>query len=107
MADQTKIEHFLEAFPPATIPTVFADGVVNLAYNPRVTKFYLFRTDPSLKSESDYLNQPFAQIVMPLDAFVQAAAFFNQGVERMVAIGLITKEQVEALRIHPVKAAGL
>jgi hypothetical protein len=35
-------------YPGTTIPTIFADGIVNLANSAHIVKFYLFRFDPNV-----------------------------------------------------------
>jgi len=84
--------------PPAAIPTAFADGVLNLAHNKNVVKFYLARLDPSLDAKGPYLSQAFAQIVMPVAGFMDTFAFFERGIAAMIADKTITKEDVEAAR---------
>jgi hypothetical protein len=86
------------AFPAPTIPTVFADGVMNLAPSTNVVKFYLYRIDPSMKGGSNYLNQAFAQVVMPLVGFAQTAVFFELALKDLVKRGLVTDEQMAAAR---------
>jgi hypothetical protein len=37
-----------QEFPNPEIPTIFADGIMNLANSYHVVKFYLFRFDPGI-----------------------------------------------------------
>jgi hypothetical protein len=58
----------VSAFPASTLPTIYADGVINLATTPQFAKFYLARNDPSMLGDNRSEQQVFAQIVMPLMA---------------------------------------
>jgi hypothetical protein len=70
-------------FPPPQLPTVFADGVTNLATSLSVAKFYLARNDPSLTGDGQNRLQVFAQIIMPISGFLQAFAFFERTIDNM------------------------
>jgi hypothetical protein len=83
-------------FPPAHLPTVYADGIVNLAPSPSVVRFYLFRSDPEQAGKAEYKNQIFAQVVMPVAGFVQMATFFEEALRRFVAQGVIPQQMVDA-----------
>lgn len=37
-----------EEFPSSGLPTIFADGIMNLANTTQIAKCYLFRFDPGL-----------------------------------------------------------
>ena len=43
-------------------------------------------------------NQPFAQVIMSMDAFVATFSFFEAAVKRYVNQGLITQEMVDEYR---------
>jgi hypothetical protein len=92
------IEAIGPGFPPVSIPTIFVEGVTNLAPNINVTKFYLYRTDPDLTGKAAYKNQPVAQIVIPTLAFVTMALFFERGLQFMIDQGHVTKEFVQSVR---------
>ena len=85
-------------FPPVGFPTVFADGVLNLAISPAVVKFYLLRYEPSLKGTNEYQTQPVAQVVMPVDGFLSAAAFLGAQVELLIRSGFTTQERYDEYR---------
>lgn len=85
-------------FPPATIPTVYADGVTSLAPSPYVIKFYLARLEPHLRAEDKTLTQPFVQVVMSTIGFLQTAIFFENAIKNMQAQGLISAQQLEEAR---------
>lgn len=87
-----------EEFPSPGLPTLFADGILNVALSASNAKFYLFRQDPSLTGSQHNKVQPIAQIVMPLEAFVTAAAFFQANVERLIANGNFPRERADQLR---------
>jgi hypothetical protein len=57
-----------DEFPFSDLPTIFADGVMNLANSAQIAKFYLFRVDPGMKDATKAFQKPCAQIVMPIDA---------------------------------------
>ena len=85
-------------YPPADLPTIFADGALNLSHSPTMVKFYLFRTDPHLEGKPTYQNQVIAQIVMPIGAFVQMQTFFDLAIQKLIDLNYVTKEQVETTR---------
>jgi hypothetical protein len=67
----------LPAFPPPNFPTVYADGILNVTFGPEVTRFYLFRQDPSLRGDNTTEAHPFLQVVMPATGFLGAAVFLE------------------------------
>ena len=99
MSDESETPSPSAEFPPPNFPTVYADGVMNVAHGSQVVKFYLSRFDPSFNvSNSASQNTPIAQVIMPLYSFIDTAVFFEQALNAMVAEGLITQEYVDALR---------
>jgi hypothetical protein len=84
-----------EDFPSLAIPTVYADGVSSIEPGPHVMKFYLARLDPSMKAENKSLTQPFAQVVMQTNGFLQMTAFFNNIIRVMIDSNVITAAQFE------------
>jgi hypothetical protein len=87
-----------QEFPPASLPTIYADGIVNLAHSGSLARFYLMRTDPSLDGSERYQVQAFAQVVMPLLALVQTAVFLEIEVKRLVSRGLVDQKFVDEAR---------
>jgi|RhiMetdeSRZDD1v2_1073273.scaffolds.fasta_scaffold499992_3 hypothetical protein len=93
-----------EVYPPQTkypaedFRTMFADSVLNVARSSSVVKFYLARTEPSFTGDNTYLTQPFAQIVMPIDRFIQAVLFFEQSIDQFVNEGAISQEQLDQIK---------
>ena len=87
-----------DEFPPPALPTVYADGVLNLANSPHTVKFYLYRLDPSMTGTAGQQVQPFAQIVMPLNGFVGATLFFQKMLDALVRDGTVSKEFLEDMR---------
>src|SRR5262245_46697378 len=81
-AEAVRVMRVEEGFPPATLPTVFADGVVNVAPSASVIRFYLYRADPEQTGKGEYQNQAVVQIVMPVLGFVQMATFFEKAVKQ-------------------------
>jgi hypothetical protein len=100
MADEPPVNIAMpaEEFPSPTLPTIFVDSILNVAPSPNVVKFYVARTDPSVRGASKYLTQPFAQVVMPMLGFIQTVVFFEQALKNFVETGLITSEQVDTMR---------
>jgi hypothetical protein len=70
MADRVEPKGAPTEFPPAELPTFFADGVVNVASSSTIAKFYLARIDSSFADSTEHRTQAVAQVVMPLDSFV-------------------------------------
>lgn len=90
---------FIEGgFPPANIATVFADGILNAAPSASVVKFYLYRTDPDQGGAAKFKNQVFAQVVMPLTGFIQAAVFFERVIKQFTSTGVIPESIVNDIR---------
>jgi len=87
-----------DEFPPASFPTVFADGVSNLTPGPGVVKFYFTRTDAGFQSLVKFITHPFAQVIMPTVPFVQMAIFFERSVAALVSRGKITQAEVDEIR---------
>jgi hypothetical protein len=92
-------------FPPPHFPTVFADGVLNFANNPSVVKYFLARIEPNFGELGVYQIQPFAQVVMPLDGFVNMVCFFEEALKGMVRDGLISQARVDEHRANARAAA--
>jgi hypothetical protein len=87
-----------DEYPGIEIPTIFADGVMNLANSPHVMKFYLFRLDPSAKDMQKAQARVCAQIVLPMNGFLNMVAFLERAVEGLRAQGIVTEEDISAAR---------
>jgi len=87
-----------EDHPPAGLPTIFADGVPNVAPSPQVIKFYLYRTEPHTSGAGLPKNQVVGQVVMPVFGFLQMVAFFDYAVENFIKQGTISQEAWDAAR---------
>jgi hypothetical protein len=100
MAEAPKIETILieEGFPPLTLPTIFCDGIANLAPSGHVIKFYLFRSDPDQTGKPKYKNQILAQVIMPITAFIHSGLFFEKGLKQFVEQGTISQELVDNIK---------
>jgi hypothetical protein len=85
-------------FPPVNFPTIFADGVQNLAHSPTVVKFYLMRFDPAFKDSNRSQLTPVIQVVMPVDSFAQTALFFQRALENLIHQNIISQLQIEEIR---------
>jgi hypothetical protein len=86
-------------YPAATIPTVYADHVLNVAPSTEIIKFYLARIDPNVKDDSEYRMEPCAQVVMPVSGFLKTVLFFERTVEGLIASGVVDRKTVEDLRM--------
>jgi hypothetical protein len=82
-------------FPPGTFATAFADGVSAYVRGPGVVKFFLYRVDPNMFGRGGSVSNPFAQIVMPNEAFVRMVTLFNRAVKAMIKSGEITQERID------------
>ncbi len=85
-------------YPHPAFPAVFADGVLSIANSSTVVKFYFARTEPSFAGDGTSIQQAFAQVIMPMDAFVATFAFFEVAINRYMHDGLITADTLEAQR---------
>jgi len=96
---RSTVVHEVEAgYPPATLPTIFADGIVNAAPSVNAMRFYLFRTDPEQRGKAEYQNQVVAQVVMPLAGFVASYVFLEKAVKKFISDGTISQEMVTTFR---------
>lgn len=89
---------FAEGFPAPWLPVVFGDVIANLAVNDQIAKFYILRTNPDISGKNEYENQPAAQVVMPLGAFIGSLLFLNRMIDRFVENGIISKEYLDNLK---------
>lgn len=84
--------------PPWSVPTVFADGITNLAPAHGTVRFYLYRSDPETTGGVIYKNQVFAQIIMPSAGFAVTAAFIERALKHFAAEGSMPLETINAAR---------
>ncbi|MGH7009068.1 MAG: hypothetical protein ACRED7_11740 [Stellaceae bacterium] len=84
-------------FPGSSFPTVFADGILNFAHTAQVTKFYLYRFEPSFDGAQNRVT-PFTQIVMSIDAFVNSYVLMEKGIEKLLKLGIVTQDQLNQRR---------
>lgn len=85
-------------FPQQDFPVIFSDGVISAANSRTFVKFYLGRTDPDYLGTGRSQTQAVAQIVMPMEAFVGAVAFFEGALARFVRDGIISREAIDSAR---------
>jgi len=86
-------------YPSPHFPVVFADGASNAAWGRGVIKWYFYRSEPAmLNPGAPARDAAFAQVVMPVDAFAQMSAFFDQLVKSLVKDNHITQERVDQFR---------
>lgn len=88
----------LTPFPSPTTEVLFADGVWSLTNSPSVVKYYLVRLDPSFAGDGKVQANPIAQIVMPIDGFVNMFAFFEAQLQNLVNGGVVSHEHLERAR---------
>jgi hypothetical protein len=62
-----------------------------LQSQPPSGKVLFFRFDPSLTGGGPALPQAVAQVVMPMPAMVQTAAFINAAIENLVGQGQVSE----------------
>ena len=82
-------------YPGMTIPTIFADGIMNLANSAHIVKFYMFRLDPSVSDVGQARAIPCAQVVLPLDGFINTFAFMQNAVDSLLKQGIITQQALD------------
>jgi hypothetical protein len=87
-----------EEFPSSELPTIFADGIRNLANTSQMAKFYLFRFDPSFTDANKAQARPCAQIVMSIDALANTFVFLENAVKQLQAQGVISEQALETAR---------
>ena len=86
-------------FPPLQHPTIYADGVLSLTISANaVVMAYLFRYDPSFKSDGTNSIAVFAQLVMSIQAFIQTTLFMESQLQEFVKRGAIPQATVDQIR---------
>jgi hypothetical protein len=86
------------AYPPAALPTVYADGVLNISHNAGGVKFYLVRGDPPFVGQGGNQMQVITQIVMPLDGFINTALFFEETLKDMAQSNELMQQMIDQIR---------
>lgn len=84
------------AFNP--VPTLYADGIANVATGPGTVRTYLIRFDPSLMEHTDASPTVTAQLIMPTNGFLMIATFFEAQIKSMLASGQITQQTLDEVR---------
>lgn len=85
-------------YPRAEIPTIFADGVKNMANSTHIVKFYFYRLDPNVHDPNKAQLRTCAQAVLPMDGFINMYAFLERAIQTLQAQGIITAEALDAAR---------
>jgi hypothetical protein len=100
MTEAPKVETIFieEGFPLPMVPTIYCDGIANVAPSPHVVKFYLFRQDPDQTGKPKYKNQILAQIVMPVPAFIYAVLLGEQALKQFVEQGTIPQQTIDEIK---------
>ncbi len=91
-------------YPPEFVPTVFADGILNVANSNRVVKVYFNRLDPSLTGSPEPISRPVLQMIMPIEGFIEMAAFLNVAVETRIKDGTFSADLAAAYRAAQARA---
>ena len=101
MAEAPKIETIFveDGFPPPTLPSIYCDGILNVAPSAHVVKFYLYRQDPDQAAKPRYKNQVIAQVIMPVRAFVNSGLFFERALKQFVEQGTISQQMVDEIKL--------
>jgi hypothetical protein len=91
-----KLMRPVEEFPD--VPTIFAEGIYNLANTSNVAKFYLVRNDASLVAADQAQITPVAQIIFPLDGLRNSFAFLEDAINKLMAQNVISIQSLDAAR---------
>ena len=86
-------------FPPANFPTLYMDGFANIAPQGSVIKLYIYRSDVEMTGLPENKPQIFAQVIMPVSAFIQSALFLHDSLEKLVKNKHIEQSLVDTIRI--------
>jgi hypothetical protein len=81
----------------ARIPTIYTEGVVNLARGPGIVKFYLMRYEPNIHDDGA-TPALVGQVVAPVIAFATMTLFFQRQLDDMIKSGEISQDAVDQLR---------
>jgi hypothetical protein len=85
----------LVGLPDHNIPTIFADGVANIANSRSVVKMVLYRTDPVLGEEKSFQNVAVGQLVLTMDSFAGMVALFEAAIGSYKRQGIIDEDHYE------------
>jgi hypothetical protein len=99
MTDETPDSAPEPTYPAFNFPTVFSDGVSNMAWSGQFVKFFLSRMEPSVNVVGAPAQQrAIAQVVMPMDGFLATFVFFEYIISSLIRDGVITEEHLNNLR---------
>jgi hypothetical protein len=87
-----------QTFPPATMPGIYIDGIVNISDLGSVMKAYLFRNDPSLTGGPTARPTAIAQLIMTKETFIATALFLQSSLNDLVREGNIPQAMVDNIR---------
>lgn len=86
-------------FPPLQYGTIYMDGILNITVTGNaVVKVYIYRLDGSFRGNNTNSVAPFAQLVMPIEAFVTTAFAMEKQVQELVKRNIIAADMVERVR---------
>lgn len=95
MADDT--QNVVPSFPGSDIDVVFTDGVASISWENDVVKLYLSRIMPDIKGGGTVQPTVSHQIVITRAGFFATVAFISRQVARMVDLGYVTQQELDAL----------
>ena len=85
-------------YPNSEFVTVYADGLGSCAHSTHNIKMYFFRVESNLLALEPSKAFGAAQVVMPIDGFIQATAFMDNMIEWMIHKGTLTREVVNQIK---------
>jgi hypothetical protein len=85
-------------FPDSDVPSIFSDGITAISPGQYVVKMYLGKVDPDVSGSPKFKVSTTQQLIMPINSFVQAAAFMNNVIETLVESKKLSAEDVKSWR---------
>lgn len=82
-------------FPPASFPSLFADGVTSHVNAMGISKFYFYRIDPNMHGRGGSVLNPVFSVNMPTHGFIDMAAFFYTRVLALIEDDTTARAQWE------------
>lgn len=83
------------------VPVLYADGIANLSPGNQVVKLHLVRYDNPVYGDGDARIEAVAQVVLPIEGFVNTLIFFERVLTSLVEDGHVKQELVDRLRNAP------
>ena len=86
------------AVPRTNIPTVFVDGLANVAMGAGTVRTFLTRSDPSLTDFPATNTAVVLQVITTIQGFVSMAVAFQLHLDQMIEPGPIQPEEIANIR---------